>query len=140
MICINRRLSFLGIALLLFCIHSVGNAQAANNQRTKIAIVGLVHSHCWGFVTKLNEMHQRGDLIEVVGVSDDNQELRDYIKTLMPGVPMYESYARMLDEKKPEVAWSFVENDWHLEVTKTCAARKIHVMFEKPTPFSCNEI
>jgi len=95
------------IALLLIAFTSLTHAQT---QRTKIAIVGLVHSHCWGFVTKLNEMHQRGDLIEVVGVSDDNQELRDYIKTLMPGVPVYDNYSKMLDEKKPEVVWSFVEN------------------------------
>jgi hypothetical protein len=43
-----QRINFFVIALLLFCVHSVGNAQAANQQRTKIAIVGLVHSHCWG--------------------------------------------------------------------------------------------
>ena len=52
-------------------------------------------------------------------------ELRDYIKTQVPGVPVYDNYAKMLDEKKPEVVWSFVENDRHLEVTKACAARKI---------------
>ncbi len=63
-------------------------------------------------------MHQQQDLIEVVGGSDDNQELRDYIKTLMPGVPVYDNYGKMLGEKKPEVAWSLVENDRHLEVTK----------------------
>ena len=41
-----QRINFFVIALLLFCVHSIGNAQAANNQRTKIVIVGLVHSHC----------------------------------------------------------------------------------------------
>ena len=126
-----QRINFFVIALLLFCVHSIGNAQSANHQRTKIAIVGLVHSHCWGFVTKLNQMHQNQDLIEIVGISDDNQELRDYIKTQVPGVPVYDSYAKMLDEKKPEVVWSFVENDRHLEVTKACAARKIRINFEK---------
>ncbi len=134
-----QRLNLFVIALLLFCAPVIGNAQAANQQRTKIAIVGLVHSHCWGFVTKLNEMHQRGDLIEIVGISDDNQELRDYIKTQVPGVPVYDNYTKMLDEKKPEVVWSFVENDRHLEVTKACAARKIHVMFEKPMSATYDE-
>src|SRR5215467_11752419 len=101
----------MALALLLFCFNSVGSAQPADNQRTKIAIVGLVHSHCWGFVTKLIQMHQNQDLIEIVGVSDDNQELRDYVKTLAPGVPIYDNYLKLLDEKKPEVVWSFVEND-----------------------------
>jgi predicted dehydrogenase len=115
-----RRINFFIITLLLICFTSITNAQST--QRTKIAIVGLVHSHCWGFVTKLNQMHQSGDLIEIVGISDDNQELRDYIKTLVPGVPVYDNYGKMLDEKKPAVVWSFVENDRHLEVTK-CGAQ-----------------
>jgi hypothetical protein len=76
-----QRINFFVIALLLLTFTAITQAQP---QRTKIAIVGLVHSHCWGFVTKLNQMHQSGDLIEIVGISDDNQELRDYIKTLMP--------------------------------------------------------
>src|SRR5262245_65701304 len=82
-----RLRTLLAFALLLFCFNPVGAAQTADNQRTKIAIVGLVHSHCWGFVTKLNQMHQNQDLIEIVGVSDDNQELRDYVKTLVPAFP-----------------------------------------------------
>ena len=131
-----QRLNLFIIALLLITFTSITHAQP---QRTKIAIVGLVHSHCWGFVTKLNEMHQRGDLIEIVGISDDNQELRDYIKTQVPGVAIYDNYGKMLDEKKPEVVWSFVENDRHLEVTKACATRKIHVMFEKPMSATYDE-
>jgi scyllo-inositol 2-dehydrogenase (NADP+) len=134
-----RLRTLLVFALLLFCFNPVGAAQTADNQRTKIAIVGLVHSHCWGFVTKLNQMHQNQDLIEIVGVSDDNQELRDYVKTLVPGVPVYDNYSKLLDEKKPEVVWSFVENDRHLEITKACAARKIHVMFEKPMSATYDE-
>ncbi len=120
---------FITILLLVISTSSL----RAQPQRTKIAIVGLVHSHCWGFVTKLNQMHQSGDLIEIVGISDDNQELRDYIKTQVPGVPVYDNYAKMLDEKKPD------ENDRHLEVTKACAARKIHVMFEKPMSATYDE-
>jgi predicted dehydrogenase len=69
--------------------------------------------------------------IEVLGVSDDHQELRDYLKTSLPGVPVSDNYARMLDEKKLEVVRSLVENDRHLEVTKDGAARKIHGMVEK---------
>src|SRR5215467_9873569 len=134
-----RRRTLFVFALLLFCFNYVSEAQSADNQRTKIAIVGLVHSHCWGFVTKLNQMHQNKDLIEIVGVSDDNQELRDYVKTLVPGVPVYDNYSKLLDEKKPEVVWSFVENDRHLEITKACAARKIHVMFEKPMSATYDE-
>ena len=65
----------------------------------------------------------------MVSISDDNQELRDYIKTLVPGVPVYDNYARMLDEKKPGVVRSFVENDRHLEVTKACVAAKHRANF-----------
>ena len=47
-----QRISFFVIAFT-----SITNAQST--QRTKIAIVGLVHSHCWGFVTKLNQVEFR---------------------------------------------------------------------------------
>ena len=47
-----QRISFFVIAFT-----SITNAQST--QRTKIAIVGLVHSHCWGFVTKLNQIEFR---------------------------------------------------------------------------------
>jgi hypothetical protein len=81
-----RQINFFFIALLFITFASITHAQP---QRTKIAIAGLVHSHCSSSVTKLNTMHQQGDLIEVVGISAENQELRDYIKTLMPGVPEF---------------------------------------------------
>jgi len=118
--------------LLITCFMTPARSQEHGTERMRIALVGLVHSHAWGFVKRLGELHEKRELIEIVGVSDENAELREYIKTLLPGVPVYESYAKMLDEKKPEIAWSFVENDRHLEVTKACAARRIHVMFEKP--------
>jgi predicted dehydrogenase len=47
-------------------------------------------------------------------------------------VPLYDSYTKLLDEKKPEGVWAFVENDRHLELTGLCAPRGVHLIFEKP--------
>ncbi len=45
---------------------------------------------------------------------------------------MYADYRRLLTEEKPDAVWSFVENDRHVEITRACAERQIHVIFEKP--------
>jgi predicted dehydrogenase len=41
-------------------------------------------------------------------------------------------WKKMIDEKKPEIVWAFVENNRHREIVEYCAPRKIHVLFEKP--------
>lgn len=96
--------------------------------RFRIAIVGLVHSHAWGH---LREMAKNSS-VEVVGVADPNADLRDLAAKELPGVNFYEDYRKLLDERKPEGVWSFVENDRHLEITQACASRGIHLIFEKP--------
>ena len=38
----------------------------------------------------------------------------------------------MNDDTKPDLIWSFVENNRHLEIVEFAAPRKINVIFEKP--------
>ncbi len=104
------------------------NAYSQEKPRFRIAVLGLVHSHAWGPIRNM----AKNPNIEVVGISDVNAELRELAAKDLPGVPLYEDYLKLLDEKKPEGIWSFVENDRHLEITKACAARGVHVLFEKP--------
>src|SRR5260370_39828607 len=72
------------------------------------------------------------DLAKLAGSSERNPDLIEEAKKVAPGVPVYEDYNKMLDEVKPDIVWSFVENNRHLEIAKACASRKIHVMYEKP--------
>jgi predicted dehydrogenase len=45
----------------------------------------------------------------------------------------------MLDRTKPDFIWAFVENNRHLEIVEAAAARKIHVIFEKPLASTYND-
>jgi predicted dehydrogenase len=98
-------------------------------QEYKIAVVGLVHSHVWGHLPK---MVVKDGPAKLVGIAEPNGELVAEAKKIAPNVQYYAQYTNMLDDQKPDIVWSFVENNRHLEIVKECAARKINVMFEKP--------
>jgi predicted dehydrogenase len=127
---IVKRFPVLSALVLILAGSASLQPQAYSQQspRFRIAVLGLVHSHAWG---PLRNMAKNSNL-EVVGIADVNPELRELAAKELPGVPLYEDYLKLLDEKKPEGAWSFVENDRHLEITKACAARGVHLIFEKP--------
>ena len=101
---------------------------AAFAQEYKIAVAGLVHAQVWGHLPKMIQ----GTSTRLVAIAEPNKELQEEAKKLGANVPFYDDFAKMLDEQKPDIVWSFVENNRHLEVVKLCAPRKINVMFEKP--------
>lgn len=94
-----------------------------------IAVVGLVHSHVWGHLGKM----VAGKPARLVGVAETKPDLIEEAKRR--GVPpelIQPDWKKMLDEKKPEMVWAFVENNRHREIVEYCAPRKIHILFEKP--------
>ena len=124
--CAVALLSVMVLAVLTMPGSSVARTQV--NPRFRIAIVGLVHSHAWGHLRNIVRLQNA----ELVAIADSVADLRELAARDAPGVAMYDDYRKMLDEKKPEAVWSFVENDRHLEITRECAIRAIHVIFEKP--------
>lgn len=98
-------------------------------QEPTIAVVGMVHSHVWGHLNKMIA----GQPAKLVGVAESEPVLIDEaVKAGLSKDLVYDDYRKMLDETKPTVVWAFVENNRHLEIVSQCAARKIHVIFEKP--------
>jgi predicted dehydrogenase len=98
-------------------------------QEYKIAVIGLVHSHVWGHLQKMIE----GKPARLVGIAETVPELvAEAKKRGAPDAIIFSDYRKMLDETKPDIVWSFVENNRHLEIAQVCAPRKIHLMFEKP--------
>lgn len=94
-----------------------------------IAVVGLVHSHVWGHLGKM----VKGEPARLVGVAETSQELvAEAQKRGVPAALIEADWKKMIDGKKPEIVWAFVENNRHREIVEYCAPRKIHVMFEKP--------
>ncbi len=112
---------------LLFPLPILLTAQSLP-ERPKLAIAGLVHSHVWGHLSHMAELKD-GDL---VGIAEPNQELVAEAKKRAPQADYFSNYKQMIDAKKPQIVWAFVENNRHLEIVEYCAPRKIHVIFEKP--------
>jgi predicted dehydrogenase len=99
-------------------------------QDSTIAIIGLVHSHVWGYLGKIAKGETPAKLL---AIAEANPELvAEGRKAAGAAVPFYSDYKKMLDEQKPAIVWAFVENNRHLEIVQACAPRKIHVIFEKP--------
>ncbi|MCU1329041.1 MAG: gfo/Idh/MocA family oxidoreductase [Bryobacterales bacterium] len=95
----------------------------------KMAVVGLVHSHVWGHIDKM----VKGKDVTLVGVAEPNPALQEEAKKSGVAPELISAdYLKMLDEKKPDLIWAFVENNRHLEIIEAAAARKINVIFEKP--------
>ncbi len=98
-------------------------------QEPTIAVVGMVHSHVWGHLSKMIS----GQPAKLVGVAETEQILiDDAVKAGLSRDLVFADWRKMLSEKKPLVVWAFVENNRHLEIVQYCAPRKIHVIFEKP--------
>ncbi len=112
------------LPLLLFAFQLPASAQEST-----IAVVGMVHSHVWGHLSKMIS----GQPAKLVGVAETEPILiDDAVKAGLSRDLVFADWRKMLDEKKPLVVWAFVENNRHLEIVQYCAPRKIHVMFEKP--------
>ena len=80
----------------------------------------------------LNKMIQ-GKAAKLVGVAETEPLLTaEAQKRGVPAELISADWKKMIDEKKPEIVWAFVENNRHLEIVEHCAPRKIRVMFEKP--------
>src|SRR5512133_3713056 len=121
----RRLIALVGIA----AFQITAQAQTDTAQPFKMAVVGLVHAHVWGH---LATMLKSKDVV-LVGVAEPNRELLEEAKKA--GVAEHlltTDYKKMLEEKKPDLVWSFVENNRHLEIVQACAPRKVNVIFEKP--------
>lgn len=109
----------------------------ASAQERTIAVIGLVHSHAWPYVSA---MASGKTAARLVGVQETNPELIAEAKRRgVQDSDLFTDPKKLLDERKPDIVWAFVENNRHLEIMKLCAPRKIHVMFEKPLAASARD-
>lgn len=119
------------LAVLLFALGfamiSWPTQGLAESHKTRVGVIGLVHGHCWSNLQAIYEM----DSVELVGIVEPHKVLHKYAQEIAPQVPLLSTFDELL-ERKPEIVWSFVENNRHLEIAKLCAPHGIHLIFEKP--------
>ena len=100
----------------------------------RLAIAGLEHGHVSGF---LRAAQGRQD-VRIVGIFDrDADLLRRYAERYkLDAAVLFTDAGAMLDRTKPEAVASFTSTVDHPEIVEAAAARRIHVMMEKPLAVS----
>ena len=100
----------------------------------RLAIAGLVHGHVSSF---LRAAQTRAD-VEIVGVFDgDATLLRKYADGFkLPEAAIFTDLASMIDRAKPDAIASFTNTYDHPAIVEAAAARRVHVMMEKPLAVS----
>ena len=114
---------------------SGGSAQETGQaQPLRLAIAGLVHGHVSGF---LKAAQPRGD-VRIVGIFDpDRALLRKYAERFaVPESALFTDLGAMLDRVNPQAVAAFTNTSDHPLVVEAAAARRIHVMMEKPLAVS----
>src|SRR5438552_8148275 len=108
---------------------------AGDDNRLRLAIVGLVHGHVSGFM-RLMESHK--DEAEIVGIFEPSIELqRKFAERFgLANTAFFNDLSVMLDRTKPEAVATFTSTYDHPMVVEACASRGIHVMVEKPLAVS----
>ncbi len=96
----------------------------------RLAIAGLVHGHVSGF---LRAAQGRKD-VEIVGVFDpDAALLRKYAERYqLADSVLFTDLDSLIDRARPEAVASFTSTQDHPAVVEAAAARRVHVMMEKP--------
>jgi predicted dehydrogenase len=96
----------------------------------RVAYIGLRHHITWSHLDKI--VKGESGPVKLVAIAETVPELVAEAKRRAAAVPVYDDYNKMLDEVKPDIVWTYVENNRHLEVMQACAPRKIHLVYQKP--------
>jgi predicted dehydrogenase len=111
-----------------------GPGQAQEPPPLRLAVAGLVHGHVDSFI---RAAQARKD-VTLVGVFEaDTRVLQKYAQLfkLSEGV-LFTNLESMLDKAKPDAIASFTTTFDHAAVVESAAARRVHVMMEKPLAVS----
>jgi predicted dehydrogenase len=119
---------------LLFTLLTAPLAQAGSEPTLRLAVVGLVHGHARGFLDRLKGRRD----VELVGIAEaDAAVLAAYReRTGLPGERAHGTVEQLLDAARPEAVAIFSNTYDHPAIVEACAARRVHVMMEKPLAVS----
>jgi predicted dehydrogenase len=122
----------LWLAVLCLAVHA--QPPQSPQPPLRLAIAGLVHGHVSGF---LRAAQGRQD-VEIVGVFEpDAALLRSYGERYkLPASVLFTDLASLFDRAKPEAVAAFTSTLDHPVIVEAAAARRIHVMMEKPLAVS----
>jgi len=122
------------VVLVSFARSTAGAQAPSEPHPVRLAIAGLVHGHVRGFLRALSG---RTD-VQLVGIAEPDADLRRAVLAehgLAPELG-FDSLDDLLARAQPEAVAAFTTTADHVAVVKTAAARRVHVMMEKPLAVS----
>jgi len=135
------RLMMRGFVILVACGLLAGTGTkvmaavtAAETAPLRVAIVGLVHGHAWGFLTS---SAKRAD-IQIVGIIEPDRKLFDqYAAKFGLDAGLYHAdVEEMLVTTKPQAVLVYTNTFEHRKIVEICAKHHVSVMMEKPLAVS----
>lgn len=97
-------------------------------KRYRVGVAAMVHDHVWGELKRWAALPN----VELVAAGDVNADLRERIQREF-GVPrVYESWQALLEQEELDIVQAASENSVCADIVEASAARRIHVISEKP--------
>jgi predicted dehydrogenase len=99
-------------------------------KKYRVGVAALVHDHVWGELRHWNSLES----VELVAVGDVNAHLVERAQKDYNIASGYSSWQEMLEAEGDslDIVQIASENSVHADIVEACAARKLHVITEKP--------
>lgn len=126
------------LVVFLALLSSMLAARAAETKPpVRIAIIGLVHDHAYGFIPLIRSHPEA----ELVGIVEPDQELAATYATHfnLPSNIFYPTFDALLARTNIDAAAVFTTTLDHARVVEMCAPRHLDVMMEKPLAINMHE-
>jgi glucose-fructose oxidoreductase len=125
------------LLFLLMCTSFAHNVPVDRDPSLRVAIVGLVHGHVYGFL----DQYRRSPQIEVVGIAEPNRQLLDQVavKYHFDRDLFFTDLDEMLTRARPQAVLVYTNTYDHRRVVETCARHKVHAIMEKPLAVSLTD-
>jgi len=103
----------------------------------RVAIVGLVHGHVYGFLDQSRHSHE----IEIVGIAEPDPRLLVQATQRYGFSPalLFTDLEDMLAKAHPQAVLVYSNTYDHRDIVETCARHGVHVMMEKPLAVSLED-
>jgi predicted dehydrogenase len=97
-------------------------------KKYRVGVAMMVHDHVWGELQHWSALPN----VEIVAAGDPNADLRDRIRAEYNVPRLYDSWQEMVEKEDLDIVQAAAENSAGADIVEACAAKRIHVISEKP--------
>ncbi|MGA9584526.1 MAG: Gfo/Idh/MocA family oxidoreductase [Terracidiphilus sp.] len=128
---------FISAFMVALFSSSLSSVRAEDAQPLKVAIVGLEHSHVYGFLDQLGKHTD----VQLVGIADGDATLWEKFgkRYSLPDTLFYKSEANMIERTRPQAVLVYTSISEHRHAIEIAAQYGVSVMVEKPLTISLED-